>query len=80
MTSAIKYTKQYCYKKGRGKRYLTYFQFYLITKTRCKRIHLHEKVYVYQTIFQSTLDTSLIHLQYKIVIGVLPTNTLRLKY
>ena len=35
-----------------------------------------EKVHVYQTIFQSTLDTSLRGLQYKIVMEVLLTNTL----
>jgi len=39
-----------------------------------------KKVHIYQTIFQSTLDTSLQDLQYKIVTGVLPTNTLLIKY
>ena len=33
-----------------------------------------KKVHAYQTIFQSSLDTSLLNLQYKIVMGVLPTN------
>ena len=39
-----------------------------------------EKVHIYQTIFQSKLDTSLLELQYKIVVGVLQTNTLVVKY
>jgi len=39
-----------------------------------------EKVHIYQTIFQLILETSLRDLQYKIVMGVLPTNTLLVKY
>jgi len=39
-----------------------------------------EKVHAYQTIFQSTVDTSLRDLQYKIVMEVLITNTLLVKY
>jgi len=58
-------------------RCLTSSQFYLITKRQqcCKRIQLHG-ISTYQTIFQSTLDTSLRDLQYKTVMGVLPPNTL----
>ena len=35
---------------------------------------------IYQTIFKATLDTSLRNFQYKIVMGILPTNTLLVKY
>jgi len=71
VTSEIKYTEQHSYNKEWK---TTYCQFYLIVKTIARKAH------VYQTIklFQATLDNLRI-LQYKIVMGMLPTNTLLVK-
>jgi len=74
VTSEIKCTNQYCYNNERKTRSLTFCQFYLITKRQqcCNRIQLQRKMYnvcIYIKIFQSTLDTSLRDLHYKIVIG-----------
>ena len=73
VTNEIKYTEQYCGNKERKTRSsMTSCQFYVITKRQqcCKRIQLHGKnTYLYQTIFQSTLDTSLREKLYKTVLN-----------
>ena len=78
VTSEIKYTEQYCYNKEREK---TSCQFYLITKKqRCKRIQLHGKSTCVSKNISIDIRYSLRDLQYKIVIEVLLTNILLVKY